>query len=677
MAIDSGMPPQSSAQPGRWPRLRRVLTGGLVLCCLWAPPAAGAGQPRQSLQEAPEAPAYVLMAMDDQAPPTEPAASAPAAQAADSSQTPPSPEAAAEEEPWRIQAVDFLGLQNITREQALTVMETKPAASLLFSRDPQLEASRLERDCQRLARLYQEFGFFEAKISFHLDRDEASRKVSVTFTVVEGRPTQISGVEILLPEGGDAPYWRQQVQKVLAVAPGQRFSLEAYERSKTAITRLLNSQAHPMHKLVGQVRVYQAERRAQVVFQLDPGPRVLFGSSRVSGQEHVDSTFVLREVTYVRGQPYSQEALEQSQRALLDTGFFSSVSIVPDFEHLEGEQVPLNIQVTEGHRHTVRLGLGWGNEDQLRVRITQVNRNVLGLHDTLTFEGKISYIYYGLTGRLKLPYIINHDTNLLVGGGVEQKDNQAFVNRRYFVSPVLEYRLQGKWLTYFGYNAEIDRMRELKTQVPNPDQEKQQHRIFSVPLGLRYDSRDSILDAKKGLYLNVEMETASEAFGSDLAFLRPVAELRHVMPLPLLKNWYLASRAKAGAVFNTTGLDRAPMIRRFFLGGADSVRGYPYQGLGPLDSAGKPLGGEAMVEGSVEARFPLWGDLGGVVFVDMGNAYESLNSDVGKLRFTSGAGLRYNTPVGPLRLDFGYQLNPPADTDMDRYEVYLSVGQAF
>ncbi|CAO0823961.1 hypothetical protein DFAR_30015 [Desulfarculales bacterium] len=205
---------------------------------------------------------------------------------------------------------------------------------------------------------------------------------------------------------------------------------------------------------------------------------------------------------------------------------------------------------------------------------------------------------------------------------------------------MLEYRLPGKWISYLGYNAEVDRIRELKTKVPNPDQEKQQHHIFSVPLGLRYDSRDSILSPKKGIYLNLDLETASEAFGSDLAFLRPVAEARHVAPLPLLKNWHLASRIKAGAIFNTTGLNRTPMIRRFFLGGADSVRGYPYQGLGSLDSAGKPLGGEAMVEGSVEARLPLWGELGGVVFVDMGNAFEIINSDMGKMHFTSGAGLR-------------------------------------
>lgn len=84
-----------------------------------------------------------------------------------------------------------------------------------------------------------------------------------------------------------------------------------------------------------------------------------------------------------------------------------------------------------------------------------------------------------------------------------------------------------------------------------------------------------------------------------------------------------------------------------------------------------------MFEASIELRFPLWGDLGGVVFADAGNAYEGVTTEIGALRYTSGAGLRYQTPVGPIRLDFGYQLNPPDHSPLSRYEVYLSVGQAF
>ena len=108
------------------------------------------------------------------------------------------------------------------------------------------------------------------------------------------------------------------------------------------------------------------------------------------------------------------------------------------------------------------------------------------------------------------------------------------------------------------------------------------------------------------------------------------------------------------------------------------MRGYPYQRLGPLDSSGNPLGGEAMLVGNLELRFPLWQELGGVVFVDAGNAYEDIDvMSFGDLRYTAGLGLRYNTPVGPLRVDWGFQLNPDPNANIADNDFYLSVGQAF
>jgi outer membrane translocation and assembly module TamA len=404
---------------------------------------------------------------------------------------------------------------------------------------------------------------------------------------------------------------------------------------------------------------------------------VLFGPVEVTGQGRQDEGFILRQIPFVRGQPFSQAALDKARRVLLDTGFYSSVNLTPDFEHLRGAQAPILVEVKEAKRHSVRLGLGWGNEDQFRLRILQVNRDVLGLNDTLSFEGKISYIYQGLVGRLKLPELPSRLMDTVITGGVEQKDNEAFINRRYFLNPMLEYRLQDRWSWFLGYNVEQDRMVELKSAVPDPASEKQQIYISSLPMGLKYDSRDSILDPKRGTFFQVDVETASDAIGSEVEFIRPQAEVRHILPVTFLPGWFLASRAKAGLAYPLPGTERIPLVRRFFPGGADSVRGFPFQGLGPLDSAGKPLGGEAMAEASVELRFPLWGDLGGVAFVDAGNAWENISTEIGALRFTGGGGLRYQTPVGPIRLDLGYQLNPPDHSPLSRYEVYLSVGQAF
>jgi outer membrane translocation and assembly module TamA len=220
-------------------------------------------------------------------------------------------------------------------------------------------------------------------------------------------------------------------------------------------------------------------------------------------------------------------------------------------------------------------------------------------------------------------------------------------------------------------------MLDLKVQAEDPEFEKQNFFISSAPVGMIYDSRDSVLNPKRGTYFKAEAETALKALGSELQFIRPVAELRHVIPFPWLKEWYLAGKVKAGFVIPLPSNEPIPLIRRFFGGGADSVRGYPYQKLGHLDAGGKPFGGEAAFEGSLELRFPIYKELGGVLFIDGGNVYRDIYADWETLRFTAGAGLRYQTPVGPLRLDFGYQLNPPEHDAFDPYQFYLSVGQAF
>ncbi len=590
---------------------------------------------------------------------------------AQDAEAPPAPET------WRIGALRLHGFEAIGAAQAQAVMETKLPPVFSLREGPPLDIPQLDRDRLHIRQLYQENGFFGAEIDYEIERNADTGAAIVTFIAKEGRPALVSEVQVVLTDAVTEGIWGKRLREKVSTRAGQAFNLSRYEQDKAALGQVLANDSHPVYRLDGQVRVYPAEERVVIVFQVDPGPRILFGPVVMTGKPRRDAGFILRQIPFVRGQPFNQAELARAQRTILDTGFYSTVNLNPDFDHVQDGQVPITLEVKEAKHHSMRMGLGWGNEDQFRLRILQVNRDMLGLNDTLTFEGKISYIYMGLIGRLKLPELPSRLTDTVITGGVEQKENEAFTNRRFFVNPMFEYRLQEKWSWFLGYNVEKDRMVELKAAVPDPEAEKRQLYISSVPVGLKYDSRDSLLDAKRGTLFQLDVETASDAIGSEVEFFRPQAEVRHVDPLPRLPGWFLASRAKAGLAYPLPGTDRVPLVRRFFIGGADSVRGYAYQSLGPLDSGGKPLGGEAMFEASVELRFPLWGDLGGVTFVDAGNAYESVTTEMGALRYTSGVGLRYQTPVGPIRLDFGYQLNPPDNSPLSRYEVYLSVGQAF
>ena len=578
--------------------------------------------------------------------------------------------------PWRVNRVSFQGFKAVTPDQAEVVVESKPGAALAVRLSEPYDSFKVESDVRRLETLFREQGYFKAKVTVKEERNPAEKLIHLVFTAQEGPPTLVEKTTLLWADDADRKLWEADVQKILVLQPGQRFILSRYEQTKRGITNFFSDQARPRNKVLGQVRVYLERDQAEVLFKMDPGPRFLFGDSQVKGNHGMGRKFILDEATYTRGQPFSPKSLEETQRALLNTGFFSSVSLRPLYKQARDNQVPILIEVRERDPHSIQLGLGWGTEDQFRVRIQEVNRNVLGWNETLSVEGKLSSIYTGLVGTLKKPYLLNRRSTLVLRGGIEQRDTPAYINNRLFINPALEYVVDNQWSWYMGYNSESDHLRELKTQVPDPSYEKQTFFISSFPVGIIYDSRDSLLDATKGTYGRLEVETALKAVGSEVEFVRAEADLRHVVPLPW-DNWYLAARAQAGMVYALPGTDRVPLIRRFFPGGADSVRGYPYQLLGPLDRGGKPLGGASMALGSIEVRFPIWQALGGVVFVDTGNAWERIEDTFGSLRYTTGFGLRYNTPVGPLRLDIGYQLNPPSGEPFDPYQVYLSVGQAF
>jgi outer membrane protein assembly complex protein YaeT len=582
---------------------------------------------------------------------------------------------------WRVGAVELQGVDSLPSSEVVKALKLKPSGLLDLSKRPEFQEDLLQRDARRIEELYQENGFFQAEVKARTRRDPQTRAVAVTYEVHEGQPVHISEVKLSVLPQELAPVWEEQLRQALPLETGARFQLENYHQAKQELRRELAEEAHPLAQVQGQVRVYPEKGEAVVVLRVSVGPRVLFGASRVEGAEDISPAYIKKLTTYARGQPYSISEVKATETALLDTGFFRSVEVKPAYKEMADlQQAPMVITVSERPAHSLRMGVGWGTEDQFRVRILQVNRNMLGWNESFTIEGKLSAIYQGLVGRMHVPFIFNRQTNLLLTGGLEQEDAEAYENRRRFFMPTVEYLSGDKWRFYLGYNVETNEVFNLKTVVPDPDYEQQTHFISSVPLGMSYDSRDSVLNPTRGTYFNLDVEVATEALASEVNFLRPVAELRHVLPLePWLgwAGWHLAGRAKAGLAYPLPGTEDIPLIRRFFVGGSGSVRGYPYQRLGPLDEQGKPLGGEAMAEASLELRFPLFGELGGVVFADAGNAWSNLSTEIGALRFTGGVGLRYQTPVGPLRADVGYQLNPPSDAPFDRYEVYLSVGQAF
>jgi outer membrane protein assembly complex protein YaeT len=352
-------------------------------------------------------------------------------------------------------------------------------------------------------------------------------------------------------------------------------------------------------------------------------------------------------------------------------------------EGMEGAatELPIRILLKESKKQTVRTGVGYGTEDQFRGRLEWEIRDFLGDGRRLEFDVKASSITQLFEANFLQPYVFGHQWTLASKAGIIHEDQQAFENRKIYTTTMIDYKIDSQLSSRFGYSFEANRLLDVNLDLlaREPiDSENQEFLVSSLLGGLSWVKVDDPLNPKSGFQFLPNLEWASVAFGSEVDFVKMSLEGRGYVPV---KDYgVLAGKLLWGTIVSLEDTNGIPVFKRFFAGGSNSVRGYPYQRLGPLDDDGDPIGGLTLLEGSVEARFPVpfYKSLEGVVFFDFGNVYEEHFSLFQEgLRYTSGCGIRYMTPVGPIRLDIGYELNPPKQDFFQPYQFYFSIGQAF
>jgi outer membrane translocation and assembly module TamA len=206
--------------------------------------------------------------------------------------------------------------------------------------------------------------------------------------------------------------------------------------------------------------------------------------------------------------------------------------------------------------------------------------------------------------------------------------------------------------------------------------------LSSVDFDFHHSTADSVLNARRGFTVEAHLEKAGRVLGGDFNFVETILEGRYYAALG--ERAVLALKAHGGSIGAPSGDNLAvPFFRRYWLGGATSLRGWGRFEVAPL-FAGLPIGGHTMFESSAELRVPVWGNLSGVLFLDAGNVWNNAwDFNLGDLRRDVGPGLRYMTPIGPIRADVGYQLNPipglivNGKPETRRFRFHFSIGQAF
>jgi outer membrane translocation and assembly module TamA len=323
---------------------------------------------------------------------------------------------------------------------------------------------------------------------------------------------------------------------------------------------------------------------------------------------------------------------------------------------------------------------------------------------TLQAESRYSSLTRGVRVNFRQPYLFGPRLDLLVSGQTWHNTEPAFTQTTNGGRLTLERALapsgprsqrSAETTLSATYTNEFDsyQVTDLALHTPtfyktliaeglNPLTGQGRGTLSSLDFDAHRGTADSKVNAQRGYIVNGHFEQAGRFLGGDFEFFETILEGRYYQPFGRATVAIRARGGSIGALIGDSNL-KVPFFRRYFLGGASSLRGWGRYEVSPLD-AGRPIGGHTMVESSAEFRIPVWGNLTGVLFADAGNVWNNAwDFNLGDLRYDAGPGLRYLTPVGPIRVDLGYQLNPipgliiNGKPEARQFRFHFSIGQAF
>ncbi|MBM4289973.1 MAG: hypothetical protein FJ135_17840, partial [Deltaproteobacteria bacterium] len=459
---------------------------------------------------------------------------------------------------------------------------------------------------------------------------------------------------------------------------GDRFTERTYDNLKSLHLDYLLNHGYPHADVQGRVYLDDKLNTAAIVLTIDPGPLSYFGQTRIEGHRDTPDYLIRRQLAYKENELFDFRKVYQSQRNLYKLDLFSSVAISPEEIPATEAEIPLEVKVVEAKKRSVTGGLGWGTEDQIRARLGLRLRNLGGGGRILDFEGRYSRIDSSFASSFTNPQLWGSYNDLVVSSGLFFRDYPAFDDRILSGETRLERQLPWGIKAYGGYMIQFDRQSDIPGTTQDLFRESQDRTFRSslAFLGLRLDTSDDVVYPTRGGMLLAHGEAAPSWLGSQVHFTAARVEGRRYLDL-WQKKFILATRAVVGLLEPIQGTQEIPLFRRFYTGGFNSVRGYRLYALGPVDAAGNPVGGNSLLEGSAELRFPVYKDLRGVGFVDAGNAFPTISSmDAGQLKYGAGFGLRYLTPMGPVGLDLAFPLNR-IQQKQSSFQVYITIGQTF
>jgi outer membrane protein assembly complex protein YaeT len=600
-------------------------------------------------------------------------------------------------------------------------------------------ATALDADLSGIETLYHRRGFAAAKAEGALEPQAEAQTAGeipllVRITIREGVRTVVSSVRIQ----GNASVPEAKLRPSVGLKPNEPFFQSQIAVDRDALQLQYANLGYQSATVDATPGLSADGSRADVVYTVHEGPRIFVGHVLIVGNLRTRTETIERELRIKAGDPLGLEAVSESQRRLAALGLFRRTRIT---ELRHGDETTRDLLVTVEEAPVTTVGYGGGLEavqvigeasagaaaqteidfaPSAFVEVTR--RNLFGKNRSVNLFGRVSpylnaanglspvggtgalgFTEYRALGSFREPRVLGTAADASLTAVIEQQHRASFnFDRKSFIAEA--GRRFGHGFSING-SYQIQKTRLFDEQFDNPSDQRLADQLFpqfllsSFSASIARDTRDDVADPGAGSYVSANGQLAARNIGSEVGFAKSFFTAQAFRTLPHTNRIVLAGNARLGlatgfprpAVVDTASdgtpilgtVEVLPASERFFAGG-DTMRGFALDQLGvpgsTLDEHGFPVGGNALMIANAELRVPVRGGLGVVGFVDTGNVFATTSDiSLGEFRTAVGFGLRYKSPIGPIRVDLGFKLHRQtiAGVREDLTAIHISLGQAF
>lgn len=572
-----------------------------------------------------------------------------------------------EHEVSKIEKINFTGNKALPSKELKKVMATKEKNILSFITSAGIfKEDALQKDVDQLTAFYYNQGYIQAKVGNPEIKHEKN-KLYITIPVDEGSQFKVGTVDLKGNILGD----KSTLVKGLKTISGKVFSSNALHDDIVNLTDIYADQGFAYADVSPLTKIQPEIQTVDVTFDIEQGEKVYIEKINISGNTRTRDKVIRREIGLAEGDLYSTSKLKRSKQEVNNLGYFKEVNFNTN-KGSANDKIVVNVGVEERPTGSFSIGAGYSSADSLVGMFTINQNNLFGKGQQLSFQATLG----GQSSRFNISFTEPWFRNTRTSAGVD-----AFKTQRQYedfdrgdTGGDIRFGIPTADFTrlYLSYKYDIVDISNVDHHAPHDLKDEEGISVVSsVIANLVKDSRNDKLLPTSGVMNSFFLQLAG--FGGDSRFVSVIGSLSKYWPLP--KDTSFMARGTLGYAVGFAGED-VPISERFFLGGLDSLRGFEARSVSPMEDNYR-IGGTKEAILNFEYLFPLLKEAGirGVVFFDAGNSYRQNQYPFQTIRKSAGFGVRWYSPFGPLRVEWGINLSPKKDEKGSNFE--FSMGNLF